>query len=115
MAEHRDTMYQRLSTGQKRRLLVARALATEPSILLLDEPTANIDQRVETDIFELLKQLNERMTILLVSHDVAFISKYVQRVACLNHTLLCHHTEDIDGKTIQDLYGEEVRLVAHAH
>lgn len=104
-----------LSGGQLQRILVARALASEPSILLLDEPTANIDMRVENEIFDLLKLLNERMTILVVSHDIAFISGYVHRVACINRTLMCHKTEDIDGHTVQELYGEDVRMVAHQH
>jgi zinc transport system ATP-binding protein len=96
-------------------VLLARALVSEPRILILDEPTANIDQRLESDIFDLLRQLNRRMTILVVSHDVAFISSYVGRVACLNRTLVCHHTDAIDGEVIQDLYGEKVRMVAHGH
>lgn len=104
-----------LSGGQLQRVLLARALACEPSILILDEPTANIDQRLESDIFDLLRKLNARMTILVVSHDVAFISSYVSRVACLNRTLVCHHTDAIDGQVIQDLYGESVRMVAHRH
>jgi zinc transport system ATP-binding protein len=102
-----------LSGGQLQRVLVARALACEPRILLLDEPTANIDMRVENELFDLLKKLNERMTILVVSHDIAFISRYVQRVACLNRTLVCHRTEEIDAATIQELYGGEVRMVHH--
>jgi zinc transport system ATP-binding protein len=104
-----------LSGGQLQRVLVSRALAGAPRILILDEPTANIDMRVESDIFDLLKVLNARMTIVVVSHDVAFISKYVHRVACLNRTLICHRTADIDGKAIRELYGEDVRMVAHAH
>lgn len=95
--------------------MVARALACEPKILLLDEPTANIDMRVENELFDLLKILNKRMTILVVSHDIAFISGYVHRVACLNRTLICHHTEDIDGQVIQQLYDGDVRMVAHKH
>ncbi len=104
-----------LSGGQLQRVLLARALAGNPRILILDEPTANIDQRMEGDIFELLKRLNERMTILVVSHDVGFISSYVKRVACVNRTLVCHHTDAIDGQVIQELYGENVRMVAHRH
>jgi len=104
-----------LSGGQLQRVLVARALACEPRILLLDEPTANIDMRVENELFDLLKILNQRMTILLVSHDIAFISGYVHRVACLNRTLICHPTENIDGQVIQQLYDGEVRMVAHQH
>jgi zinc transport system ATP-binding protein len=104
-----------LSGGQLQRVLLARALVGEPRILILDEPTANIDQRLEGEIFDLLKMLNERMTILVVSHDVAFISRYVSRVACINQTLVCHNTDAIDGAVIQKLYGENVRMIAHAH
>ena len=104
-----------LSGGQLQRVLLARALVSEPQILILDEPTANIDQRLESDIFDLLKELNRRMTILVVSHDIGFVSTYVNRVACINRTLVCHHTDAIDGQVIQDLYGEKVRMVAHAH
>jgi len=104
-----------LSGGQLQRVLLARALVGEPRILILDEPTANIDQRMESEIFDLLKALNARMTILVVSHDVAFISRYVSRVACINRTLVCHNTDAIDGNTIQELYGEHVRMIAHSH
>jgi zinc transport system ATP-binding protein len=104
-----------LSGGQLQRMLLARALVAEPSILILDEPTANIDQRLESGIFDLLKRLNENMTILVVSHDVGFISSYVTRVACINRTLVCHRTSSINGQVIQDLYGENVRMVAHQH
>jgi zinc transport system ATP-binding protein len=104
-----------LSGGQLQRVLLARALAGEPEILILDEPTANIDQRVETDVFDLLATLNRHLTILLVSHDIAFISDYVSRVACLNRTLICHGTTEVNGDAIQRLYGGHVRLVAHRH
>jgi len=104
-----------LSGGQLQRVLVARALACEPRMLLLDEPTSNIDQRVESEIFDLLKQLNERMTVIVVSHDIAFISAYVKRVACLSGTLVCHETDAISGDDIRDLYGEDVRQVHHRH
>ena len=104
-----------LSGGQLQRVLLARALGGEPRILILDEPTANIDQRMESEIFDLLKALNARMTILVVSHDVAYISRYVSRVACINRTLVCHTTDAIDGNAIQELYGEPVRMIAHSH
>jgi zinc transport system ATP-binding protein len=104
-----------LSGGQLQRVLLARALVGEPRILTLDEPTANIDRRLEGEIFDLLKLLNARMSILVVSHDIAFISRYVSRVACVNRTLVCHRTDAVDGAVIQELYGENVRMIAHAH
>jgi len=103
-----------LSGGQLQRVLLARALVAEPLILILDEPTANIDQRIESDIFDLLARFNARLTILVVSHDIAFISGYVDRVACLNRTLVCHRTDSVDGDLIHQLYGDNVRQVAHA-
>jgi zinc transport system ATP-binding protein len=108
-----DRQIDSLSGGQLQRVLLARAIVGEPSILILDEPTANIDQRLESDIFDLLKRLNARMTILVVSHDLAFISSYVTRVACVNRTLICHRSDAIDGHVIQELYGKNVRMVAH--
>jgi zinc transport system ATP-binding protein len=104
-----------LSGGQLQRVLVARALVSAPELLLLDEPTSNIDLRGEEEIFDLLGKLNERMTIVVVSHDIAFISKYVERVACLNRTLVCHRTEAVDSETIQELYGPHVHMIPHRH
>ena len=111
----KDMQLSTLSGGQLQRVLLARALASEPEILMLDEPTANVDMRLETDIFDLLKQLNERMTIIVVSHDIGFISSYVSRVACVNGTLLCHDTASIDGQVINDLYHSDVHMVEHNH
>ena len=104
-----------LSGGQLQRVLLARALVGQPEVLILDEPTANIDQRLEGDIFDLLAVLKGRLTILVVSHDIAFISSYVDRVACLNRTLICHRTDAVSGDLIRQLYGEDVRSVAHRH
>lgn len=104
-----------LSGGQAQRMLIARALACEPEILILDEPTSNIDLRAEESIFALLKQYNAHMTIIVVSHDVAFISSYVGRVGCLNRTLVCHTTGELGGKTIEELYGTDIRMIRHTH
>jgi len=104
-----------LSGGQLQRVLIARALACRPEILILDEPTANIDMRAEEDIFGLLKEYLAHMTIIVVSHDIGFISGYVDRVACLNQTLVCHDTGEISGRTIEELYGTPVRVIHHTH
>ncbi len=102
-----------LSGGQLQRVLVARALAGDPRILILDEPTANIDMRAEAEIFDLFKLLNQRMTIVVVSHDIGFISRYVTRVACLNRTLLCHQPAPIGTEMIGRLYGMAVQRIPH--
>ena len=104
-----------LSGGQLQRVMLARALVSQPDLLLLDEPTSNIDARLESEIFDLLRELNKRMAIIVVSHDIGFISGYVERVACLNRTLVCHDTESIDGRTLHELYGPGVHMVAHHH
>lgn len=115
IGELRSRSLNELSGGQLQRVMIARALVSEPEILLLDEPTANIDVRAEEDIFALLKSYNEKMTIVVVSHDIAFISSYVSRVACLNRTLICHETAELSGGTIEELYGAPVRFIQHQH
>lgn len=104
-----------LSGGQIQRMLIARALASEPDILILDEPTANIDIQAEENIFGLLRNYNRRMTIIVVSHDIGFISSFVDRVGCLNRTLSCHRTSEITGWNIAELYGTDVKLIEHTH
>lgn len=102
-----------LSGGQKQRVLVARALVGKPELLLLDEPTASIDGRVEQDIYDLLKRLNERVTIVLVSHDLGFISTYVNRVACVNQRLVCNRTEHITGDVMEACYSGPIQMLKH--
>ncbi len=103
-----------LSGGQRQRCLIARALAAQPEILLLDEPTASVDMSVEEDIFELLKTLNEKMTIVLVSHDLGFISSYVKRVACVNRHLACHPIEKISREMVlEEAYHGNIAMIRH--
>lgn len=104
-----------LSGGQFQRVLIARALVSDPRILILDEPTAHIDLRVEEDIFELLRELTSRLTIVVVSHDVGFISRYVSRVACLNRSLMCRQSGSIGKDIIEKVYGVPVRAIPHNH
>ncbi|MDI3533826.1 MAG: zinc transport system ATP-binding protein [Thermosediminibacterales bacterium] len=95
--ELRDRQVGELSGGQLQKVLIARALAVEPKMLLLDEPTANIDVQSKTEIFEILKKLNEQVTIILVTHDIGIMSSYVDTIAFLNQKLYYHGAAKTDG------------------
>jgi len=115
MAGFRHIGFNALSGGQRQRVLIARALCSQPDILLLDEPTANIDNETEENLFSILKELNRKMTILLVSHDLGFVSKYVKSVICVNKTVVIHPTTDMEGHMIQDIYDGDLKMVRHDH
>lgn len=84
-----------LSGGQAQRVLIARALVSQPKLLLLDEPTANVDAHAESEIYELLKNLRGKMTILMVTHDLSTAIDQVQRVLCVQHTLISLLPENV--------------------
>ena len=104
-----------LSGGQKQRVLIARALAGDPDLLLLDEPTAGLDAHIEEGFYRLLQELNQRLTIVLVSHDLGFVSGFVRTVVCVGQDVVVHPTSEITGQVIADLYGSDMRLVRHDH
>jgi zinc transport system ATP-binding protein len=102
-----------LSGGQRQRVLIARALAGDPRLLILDEPTANVDAAVESRLSTLLRRLNERMTILLITHDLGFVSESIRHVVCVNQWVRMHPTEEVTPQMISGLYGGNVRMVRH--
>lgn len=104
-----------ISGGQRQRTLIARALASGGDILILDEPTANIDHESEIKFLDLLRGLNERMTILMVTHEVGFASSFFKRIACVNRQVVIHPTSELTGQLIQEMYGGDLKMIRHDH
>ncbi len=102
-----------LSGGQRQRVLIARALCSQPELLILDEPMANVDSLVERRLFDELRQLAGRMTLVLVSHDLGFVTNLVERVICINRQAVSHPTSQLTAEIIRDMYGGDVSVVRH--
>lgn len=119
MAGYSQRKIGELSGGQRQRVFIARALVTNPDILLLDEPTASVDSEGQADLYRLLKELNSEVTILVVSHEWVVISTYVKSIACVNRDLHFHNQPEIDGDMMQTMFPHSlkevcpVELVAH--
>ena len=114
MLEYKKRHISELSGGQRQRVFIARALVSNPKILLLDEPTASIDKDLQINFYNLLKELNKNVTIVLVTHDIGVISSYVNRVACLNRFMFIHDDEKMISKEmLEKTYSCPVDLIAH--
>jgi zinc transport system ATP-binding protein len=113
MVDLKDRQIGKLSGGEQQRIFVARALVTEPKILLLDEPTASVDTPMQAGFYELLETLKQRMAIVLVSHDIGAVSSYVDKIACLNRRLFYHGSKEISPEVLEAVYQCPVDLIAH--
>lgn len=102
-----------LSGGQIQRMLIARALVTDADLLLLDEPTSNIDPAAGDSLNTLLKRLNEKMTIVLVTHDTGFVANITDRVLCINKKLVEHPIDSKFSKIVASAYSGQSALVRH--
>ncbi len=113
MLDFRKRQIGMLSGGQQQRVFVARALVSEPSLLLLDEPMSSVDTPMQAEFYELLEQLKQRMPIVLVSHDISAVSVYVNKIACLNRKLYYHESKELTPEDMEAAYHCPIQLIAH--
>lgn len=101
-----------LSGGQMQRVYLARAIVASPRLLILDEPNTFVDNRFEHDLYELLRELNKKMAIVMVSHDVGTITSYVKTIACVNRNLH-YHKSNIITQSQLTAYNCPIQLITH--
>jgi len=102
-----------ISGGQLQRVLIARAVLSDPEILFLDEPTASIDAESRQVLTELLQDLNRSIPIVVITHDVTSIAPMVQHIACINRRLWYHAGGELDQAMLEEVYGCPVEMVTH--
>jgi len=103
----------RLSGGELQRVLIARALAVEPNLLLLDEPAASVDASTADKLYRTLADLNRTLPIIMVSHHLEVVSREATSIACLNRRLHYHGGKELTSEMIAETYHCPVDLIAH--
>ena len=109
-----ERSFNQLSGGEKQRVLIAQALASQPEMVFLDEPTANVDSVVEGKIYDLLEKLRERITIIVVSHNLNVVTKYASHVACVNHVLSFMDISQMPHDILHSAYHDDMMLLKHS-
>jgi len=119
MEAHARSRIGALSTGQQQRVLIARALVSDPELIILDEPTGGVDPEAQISFYAMLHHLNREreVTLVLVSHDIGVVAKEVTKLACLNRRLVFHGRpgDFLSDAALTALYGSSVGIVHHDH
>lgn len=103
-----------ISGGQMQRALLCRAIISDPRLLILDEPTNFVDNRFESELYHTLRTLNERMAILMISHDVGTITSVVKEIVCVNRHVHRHHSNVITAEQLEN-YNCPIQILTHGH
>ena len=112
VADIAERQISEISGGQMQRALLCRAVILEPKLLILDEPTNFVDNQFENELYTLLKRLNERMAIVMVSHDIGTITSVVKSIVCVNRTVHRHDSNIITQEQL-DNYRCPIQIVSH--
>lgn len=119
VATFRKKLIGQISGGERQRVFIARALASDPKILILDEPDVGVDVSTQEKFYSFLEDLNakEGLTVLLISHDIDVVAHQARTILCLNKRLVCHGPprDFITEEYMQKLYGKKVRFILHDH
>ena len=119
MKEKENLLIGDLSGGQKQRVFIARALAGQPEIMFLDEPTTGIDAKSRDDFYTLLREFNKslNLTLVLVTHDIERITNEAMHIACLDHTLVCHDSPADFLRASESLHAlkQDIKIISHHH
>ena len=102
-----------LSGGQLQRLLIARALVSDPAVLFLDEPTTSIDLASRLNLFDFIRELNQTTAVVIVTHDPTPFAQLYRHVACVNRNLYYHDRGQLDEHALEQVYGCPVELLGH--
>ena len=112
MGHHLNTPIGELSGGQMQRVFLCRAIVSSPQLLILDEPTTYVDCDFEQELYNILRELNQTLSIIMVSHDLGTICSYVKTIACVNRGLHYHHSNLISPEQLKS-YHCPIELISH--
>lgn len=119
VAPYRRRLLEELSGGERQRVFVARALAAEPKILILDEPGVGVDIASQERFYNFIEKINHEMgiTVLFISHDIDVVAQEAKTILCVNRRLVCHGSprQLVKEEFLEQLYGKGVKMIAHGH
>lgn len=119
VVKHRARLINELSGGERQRVFIARSLAGEPKMLILDEPSVGVDIAAQEKFYTFIEDLNQNhgLAIIFVSHDIDVVAHEVKCLLCLNKSLVCHGLprEFMKEEYLEKLYGKKVKFILHRH